>query len=609
MDLLAHRAARLLAVLVALVVLAPRDAAAQMMSPGPLSNAHISLDGDDHCSGCHQSGKKVVSSLCLGCHKDLDKRIDAGAGLHGRQYKGKGCETCHVEHISRTTKLIRWPGGSMDKLDHDLTGYKLEGAHVGPACLDCHKKSQPSGKPSFLGEKAACGSCHKDPHKNQFGSDCASCHSVSKWDHVDLDRFDHKKTKYPLTGLHTDVACQKCHGSPAKWKGIAFDTCDRCHADPHDKKFEPTPCTDCHDTGSWKGATEAIRKNHPKLSLRNGHRRVKCEACHDRGIAKTPSKGGACADCHKPVHEAAFGRGCKSCHKSIEWLGLPDKVGRDAHDQTPYPLTGQHAKVDCAACHLKKLPVDRRYRKLTFDRCTGCHQDVHEGRHAEYGGGACETCHAVAGFTPTSFGVTAHAATQMPLEGRHAATPCSGCHKGKQPRLDLTVTARACADCHANPHGEQFATEMRDGGCAHCHAASSWGQPKIDHSTWPLTGVHERTPCARCHGEATGGDAATYRGVARDCEGCHDDIHAGQFRLTEPVKTCTQCHGTATFKLPGFDHAAQSGYAIEGKHIAVACAGCHARAALRNGVEATRYRLGYRACKDCHADPHQEGSK
>jgi hypothetical protein len=340
--------------------------------PGPLSQAHADIDGDDHCGKCHQSGKQVVSSLCLDCHEDLEKRIDASAGLHGRNYKGKGCETCHVEHISRKTKLIRWPGGSMDKLDHDLTGYDLEGGHVGPKCLECHTKAQPSGKPSFLGLKEACGSCHKDPHKNRYGAECTTCHRVSTWDDLDLDRFDHDKTAYKLTGLHVDVACQKCHGSPAKWKGIAFDTCASCHADPHEGKFAPTPCADCHDTKSWKGATEAIRKNHPGLSLRNGHRRVDCKRCHDKGIDAAPSKGSACVDCHAPVHEAKFGRGCKSCHKSIEWLGLPEQIGRDAHGKTPYPLTGMHTDVACAKCHPKKLPVDQRYRKLSYDACTGC---------------------------------------------------------------------------------------------------------------------------------------------------------------------------------------------------------------------------------------------
>jgi hypothetical protein len=602
MDLLA-RAALVIAVVIAL----PRSAAAQLMSPGPLSQAHAAIDGDDHCGDCHQSGKKVVASLCLGCHKDLAKRLDAGAGLHGREYKGKACETCHVEHIGRKTKLVRWPGGAMEKLDHDLTGWKLEGGHRGPKCLDCHKQTQPSGKASFLGAKTACGGCHKDPHDDRFGKDCASCHGVVDWKTVDLDPFDHARTRYPLTGKHAKVDCAKCHGTPSTWKGIEFDTCDRCHADPHKGKLEPTPCADCHDTSGWRTAEKKMRRNHPRLSLRNGHAKVKCETCHDRGIAKSPSKGSQCVDCHRVVHEAKLGTKCGGCHKTIEWLGLPDEIGREAHDKTPFPLAGKHAKVDCARCHSPKLPPDKRFRQLAFDRCAGCHEDVHQGRLVEHGGGACETCHGVDGFTPTTFGVEAHAKTAMPLEGRHAAAPCSGCHKGKRPRLDLSVAKQACADCHANPHGDQFAAEMADGGCAHCHSPRDWGQPRIDHSTWPLTGAHEQTRCDACHGDASG-EAARYRGIPRDCEGCHEDTHAGQFRLAAPEKACTRCHDTSRFTIASFDHRAESGFAIEGKHVQVTCDGCHPTASLRNGLSARRYRLGYQACKDCHADPHaQEG--
>jgi len=608
MDLLARRAALPLLVLALVLIAAPRSAAAQLMSPGPLSSAHADIDGDDNCGKCHQSGKQVVDSLCLDCHKDLERRLDAGTGLHGREYKGKACETCHVEHIGRKTKLIRWPGGSQDKLDHDLTGWKLKDAHVGPKCVDCHKQKQPSGKTSFLGAKTKCAGCHKDPHDGRFGFDCAGCHGEKKWETVDLDKFDHKRTRYPLTGKHAAVDCEKCHGTPAKWKGIEFDTCDRCHQDPHKGKLEPTPCAECHDTRSWKGAEKKIRRNHPRLSLKNGHAKVKCKTCHDRGINKGPSKGDDCVDCHKAVHEAKFGNSCATCHKTIEWLGLPEEIGREAHGKTSYPLAGKHKQVACADCHSPKLAPAKRYRQLTFDRCAACHQDVHEGRLTEHGGGACETCHGVGGFTPTRFGVAAHAKTAMPLEGRHAATPCSGCHKGKRPRLDLTVAKQACADCHANPHGDQFATEMADGGCAHCHTPIAWGQAKIDHSIWPLTGAHQRTRCDQCHGDASG-DAATYRGVPRDCEGCHGDSHAGQFRLTEPVKACTQCHDTERFTIDAFDHKGQSGYAIEGKHKAVKCEGCHPTAKLRSGVESRRYRLGYRACKDCHADPHREKAR
>lgn len=602
--------ARALAVAVALVVLGvARGAGAQLLSPGPLSNAHAAIDGDSACSKCHQSGRQVVASLCLGCHRDLGARLDAGAGLHGRQYKGQACENCHVEHIGRKAKLVRWPGGAPERLDHDLTGWKLAGAHTRVTCTKCHTATSPLGKPQFLGAKPACASCHQDPHAGRFGTDCKSCHDETAWPAFARDRFRHDLARFPLTGKHQAVACDGCHGTPAKWKGLAFATCEDCHTDPHDGEFRPKACSACHSTAGWEGATELMRTQHPWLSLRNGHRKVACARCHDRGNAQAPSKGGDCVDCHRPVHEAPFGNRCETCHATIKWLGLSEAIGRDAHARTPYPLEGRHAQVACARCHPKDRPAAARYRQLTFDRCGACHADRHGGEFAARAGGECAACHTVGGFAPTTFGPAQHAELGFALDGRHAATPCAGCHGDARPRLDWRQRKRACADCHANPHGDQFARELAAGGCASCHATSGWGQPRIDHATWPLDGRHAETPCARCHGETRGKAPAEFRGVPRTCEGCHEDIHGGQFRLTSPVRACADCHTTARFTLPDFAHAARTGFALEGKHAAVACAGCHPAAPLGDGVTAVRYRLGYRACKDCHANPHREGAR
>ena len=589
-------------VLLALAV----PARAQLMSPGPLAQAHASIDSDDDCGKCHESGKRVVARLCLDCHKDLGGELAASRGLHGKQYKGKPCEECHVDHLGRNSKLIRWPGGAMDKLDHNLTGYRLDGGHAKPKCLDCHKKKSPLGKTLFVGTSTACGSCHNDPHQNKFGSDCTKCHGVNDWKGFDRKAFDHKLTRYILTGKHTSVACEKCHtGTPPKWKPLEFSTCESCHADPHKGQFKPKACTTCHDTSSWEVANDRMRQIHPKLSLANGHARVACEACHDRGNNKPPSKGSKCESCHKPVHIAKFGNRCESCHASIKWVGLPESVGRDNHPKTRYPLVQKHIGVECAECHPKSKPVASRFKNLAFDKCLSCHPDKHAGELKKYDNGECARCHTLAGFTPTTFGIKQHA-TAFVLDGKHIATPCGGCHTGPRPRLSFVVGKTACLDCHENPHGSQFAKEMVQGGCAACHTTVDWHQSKIDHSTWPLVGVHARTKCAACHGEQKkGAEPAAYRGIPRECEGCHDDVHAGQFR-PQPAKACKSCHDATTFAIAKtFDHKT-TGYVLDGQHKPLACDKCHAPATLRDGSTAIRWRLGYRKCKDCHANPHRE---
>ena len=364
------RCFQLLAMTALLLVVATRVGHAQMLSPGPLSSAHASLDGDNDCGQCHESGKQVVATLCFSCHKDLGAKIAAGTGLHGRQYKGQACENCHVEHLGRSSKLVRWPGGDLNKLDHDLTGWQLQGSHKPVGCLKCHTKTSPLGKSQFVGVKTTCAGCHKDPHSGRFAGECTKCHNQTEWKAFEPKAFDHNLAKFPLTGKHVEVACTKCHGSPEKWTGIAFATCDSCHQDPHKGQFKPKPCSSCHDTKDWAGAGDKIRSDHPWLSLRNGHAAVACKTCHDKGDDKPPSKGKACVSCHKDTHIAKFGTKCETCHASIKWVGLPDSIGRDNHDKTRYPLDGKHLTTDCVRCHSLSKPQAARYKQLSFDACT-----------------------------------------------------------------------------------------------------------------------------------------------------------------------------------------------------------------------------------------------
>ncbi len=70
------------------------------------------------------------------------------------------------------------------------------------------------------------------------------------------------------------------------------------------------------------------------------------------------------------------------------------------------------------------------------------------------------------------------------------------------------------------------------------------------------------------------------------------------------MRECDTCHTTTQFRIRPFDHEGVTGYPLDGRHARVRCAECHRRVELRNGVHAVRYRLGYRQCSDCHANPH-----
>jgi hypothetical protein len=314
--------------------------------------------------------------------------------------------------------------------------------------------------------------------------------------------------------------------------------------------------------------------------------------------------------CHGVIHDAPFGQNCEKCHSSIKFHGLPRKVALDAHKLTDFPLRGEHTKQDCDECHLPRLRREDRWRNLQFSGCKACHEDRHGGEFAARDGGECGQCHEETGFFPTTFDVAQHATTGFPLSGRHLAVPCAQCHGDKRPLTDLRPRGTKCENCHQSQHGDQFADEMAHGGCAHCHSTTSWNIPNIAHNAWPRTGVHARTKCTACHSptpeDRRVGKGSSYRGVPRDCAGCHDDPHAGQFRLSEPVYSCDHCHDTEQYKISTatFDHEKVTGYALKGRHAQLECARCHRPEKLADGREVVRFRLGYRNCRSCHADPH-----
>ena len=582
---------------------------AQLFTPGPLAEVHRELEGDANCTKCHSQGRRVDEQRCTECHDDIGSQRKRRQGLHGRNFAADACGDCHVDHRGLRHDLVRWPGGSIETFEHGLTGFGLRGAHSETQCADCHDRKNRRGASTFLGLSQACGSCHEDPHERRFGDDCLQCHNESDFKQTDLDRFEHGRARFPLNGEHARVECVECHGEPPQYRDLAFQSCKDCHDDPHQGRLT-SPCATCHDEQSF---THIImpRAEHPGLSLAAGHRPVECATCHDVGADVPPSRGAACVACHEPVHEANFGTQCERCHESIQFLNLPDKLGRAVHDRTPFALKGQHVQVACGACHRPQMPRPQRYRGLDFERCADCHQDEHAGEFTARDGGECKPCHSERGFAPTRFGLVMHERTAFPLEGRHRAVACSGCHDSPRPRLTWRVPAQRCEDCHQNPHGDQFVDEMRQDGCAHCHSPAGFEQPRIDHSTWPLSGAHATAACDACHTpteeDRRSGQGASYRGVPRECAGCHEDEHAGQFRLTEPQRPCADCHNTERFEGIEFKHAEQANYPLEGAHAQLQCGSCHPTVQLlppSEGQQVIRYRLGYRRCRDCHADPH-----
>ena len=515
-------------------------------------------------------GYTGLETTCPSCHEDVHR-----AAL------GQDCTKCHDAASWTAT-----PG-----FNHDTTAYELTGKHEQVKCDKCHLDARlsprgdgrghlvPVYKPVSFG---TCADCHTDPHSGALGPKCADCHGTTGFKVIDKNRFDHDRTKYPLTGKHETVACAACHkgfSTPALSKP-AFATCTACHRDAHNGTatlaLKPVDCASCHTVSGFTPSSYTVASHGTtKYPLEGKHAAVRCVACHVKNTTATAAaKYGSskvvmrpafsrCYDCHADDHggqlKATANRGeCTSCHRVAGWT--PSTFDGTAHAKTALALDGRHQEITCAACHGAEragLPplgttvalgkANFRFKVSEVD-CVACHVDPHQGRFAGRGARAkptgCLACHNTQVFRPSSANVAAHAQFGFALDGAHRATACSACHKeltrppaAKQSSLvragggfgDLRFeTKEECVACHATPHGTQFTAWDARGGCAACHSAETFAPAqKFNHDTdasFSLRGAHEKVPCSQCHPrdpKSTDPKSLIYRPVPARCESCH----------------------------------------------------------------------------------------
>ncbi len=251
----------------------------------PLAGAHTKVK----CAACHAGEKyKGVPTDCAGCHKKDD--------VHKGRL-GADCAQCH--------SVTRWSGA---KFDHDRrTKFPLRGQHAKITCAQCH------GEGAARKVKSACVACHKkdDAHAGQLGPRCENCHRETSW--KSGVTFDHAKTRFPLRGLHVDVACKACHKSTA-YKEAPID-CAGCHADPLHEGRLGAQCEQCHSTKGWP----FFKFDHDVATafpLKGAHSRIQCHDCHSAPQPASLVLPTDCYACHAAddVHRGEFGRRCERCH-------------------------------------------------------------------------------------------------------------------------------------------------------------------------------------------------------------------------------------------------------------------------------------------------------
>ncbi|MBZ5613216.1 MAG: hypothetical protein LAO23_04335 [Acidobacteriia bacterium] len=647
-------------VLILAVAVLSATAVAQI-SPGPLSRAHQELDGATHCTTCHKLGGGEPAFRCLDCHAEIASRLAAHRGAHSsygiRPGSSQECAKCHSDHNGLDFPIVKW---DTKKFDHKQTGYLLEGKHAGLECGKCHAPDHiPASeralikvkdlKRTFLGVSEACATCHKDPHAGRLGPNCAQCHNFNAWKNVS-GTFDHSKTRYPLTGQHAPVKCEKCHtpgpDNQPRYMGLPFGKCDDCHSDPHKGSFARQSCQSCHTTGGWKrivssGLAGNFDHSKTKYPLLGKHQAVECIACHANGDFKKELPFAKCMDCHKDAHNGQFakrsdGGECASCHDVNGWK--PSKFDMKAHASTAYPLEGKHAKLECAQCHVAK-GRDTLY-KVKFSRCMDCHHDEHQTQFAASPWlNQCEKCHTLEGFKPSTFALAKHKQTRFQLAGSHLAVLCSDCHKpasafASASLLPASVAVQteptagpagyktstvyhfrelSCTTCHQDPHRGQFAERMRapraDGtpaGCEACHSTKNWQDiTRFDHdrTRFALLGAHRAVACIDCHRPPNLEMKLTnvdFTQAPTKCEECHSDIHGRQFAKAGGDTPCADCHNTAKWKPSLFDHDKRTAFALAGAHKNVRCADCHKLLREVEGKQVLFYKPTPKDCRDCH---------
>lgn len=252
---------------------------------------------------------------------------------------------------------------------------------------------------------------------------CSACHTTNGWKTqasgaTQQGGFDHSKTGFPLTGLHTNVACVSCH---LPKRATPSRECSSCHADFHRGRLSQS-CDRCHSATGWKVTRPLEIHRLTRFPLTGMHALADCNECHlraaDHQWSGTPVQ---CFGCHdkeynrpnlQPRHQGAgvtepFSRDCSICHRPIAWVpafvrptatGIAPGALRAESAPPPrhdlrFPISfGPHRTATCTDCHAsEKVPQ--------AVRCTGCH--AHEPmtlarlhkQPVSMLGGSCLGCH------------------------------------------------------------------------------------------------------------------------------------------------------------------------------------------------------------------------
>jgi len=259
---------------------------------------------------------------------------------------------------------------------------------------------------------------------------------------------------------------------------------------------------------------------------------------------------------------------CDVCHTSKNWKTIVIKKSGFNHDNTDFPLIGQHQTVTCKKCHTDLIFTNLKGK----NECISCHLDVHQ----QTLGNNCSRCHTPLTWTVKDI-TQIHNQSRFPLRGRHAQLDCQQCHKSASLfRFDPMATE--CVDCHnadyyATTNPSHVASKFPKD-CSLCHNNNNWQSAIFNHNNtgFPLTGAHIGIDCVQCHSKG-------YANTPTTCVSCHLTNYNATTNPNHTTAkfptTCETCHTTKAWVPSTFNHNTATSFPLTGAHIGVACVSCH----------------------------------